>query len=281
MNGPPAAVAARNIGFSYRETPVFRGIDFTVAPGEMVALIGPNGSGKTTLLKLISGAVAPTGGGVTLSGKPIERLSSGRKARLVAVVPQETGMTFDFTVMETVLMGRTAYLGRFGVETHEDIAVAQEAMRRTGTLQFAGRLLSHLSGGERQLVVIARALAQKARLLLLDEPTAFLDIKHRMEIYDLLLGLNAEEGLTIVTTSHDINLAARYCRRIVLIKQGLIRADGPPDQVFQPELLSDVYDTPLHVMTDPATGIPYALPPIVPTAPAVSRGGFPHPKTIR
>lgn len=170
-------------------------------------------------------------------------------------------MTFDFTVMETVLMGRTAWLGPFGVEGPADVAAAMDALERTGTAALAGRPLSHLSGGERQLAVIARALAQQPRALLLDEPTAFLDIRHRLEIYDLLARLNEERGLTILATSHDINLAARYCRRVVLIQHGRVRADGPPPAVFRPEILSDVYGTPLEVGTDPATGVPWATPP--------------------
>jgi len=192
-------------------------------------------------------------------------LSSKERARTVAVVPQDNSSVFDFTVMETVLMGRTAHLGLFGVEGPDDLAVAREAMTRTGTLSFASRLMSHLSGGERQLALIARALAQKPRLLLLDEPTAFLDIRHRLEIYELLARLNTQEGLTIIVTSHDLNLAARYCRRIVLLKEGAVRADGGVRQVLDPAILSEVYETPLRVTDDPETGIPYTIPRGTPT----------------
>ncbi|HEY3176342.1 MAG TPA: ABC transporter ATP-binding protein [Candidatus Polarisedimenticolia bacterium] len=254
-------IEALDLRFGYLGTPLFDGISMKVEPGEMTALIGPNGSGKTTLLRLLSGALRPASGEVRLGGRKVADLSARERARLVAVVPQESSATFDFTAMETVLMGRTAYLSFLGVEGPEDIAAAREAMERTTTLAFAGRLLSHLSGGERQLVVIARALAQRPRALLLDEPTAFLDIRHRLEIYELLARLNREEGLTIVTTSHDINLAARYCRRIVLIKEGSVRADGPPERVFDPVILSQVYETPLRVMTDAETGLPYTMPP--------------------
>ena len=254
------SLRTRGLRFGYRETPLFHGLDLDVAPAEMVALIGPNGSGKTTLLKLLAGTLLPDAGEVWIGGRSLPSLPPRERARVVGVVPQDTIMTFDFTVMETVLMGRTAYLGLFGLEGPEDLAQASEAMRRTGTLAFSERLLSHLSGGERQLVVIARALAQRPRLLLLDEPTAFLDIRHRLEIYALLSRLNAEEGLTIVTTSHDINLAARYCGRIILIKDGAVRADGPPAEVFRQEVLSEVYETPLAVVSDAVTGLPYALP---------------------
>ena len=265
MNGSdrvamPPAVEARGLKFAYREVPVFDGLDLQVASGQMLALIGPNGSGKTTLLKLLSGALHPVSGEVLMEGRPLPSLAPRDRARRVAVVPQDTTMTFDFSVLETVLMGRTAYLGLFGIEGAGDLAAVRQAMRRTGTEAFSDRLLSHLSGGERQLVVIARALAQQPRLLLLDEPTAFLDIRHRLEIYGLLSRLNAEEGLTIVITSHDINLAARFCRRIVLIKAGCVRADGAPSEVFRAGILSDVYETPLQILADASTGIPFAVP---------------------
>lgn len=246
--------------FSWRDTPLFSGIDFHVKQGEMVALIGPNGSGKTTLLKLLSGVLRPSEGRVMLGGRALTDLTSRERARLVGVVPQESAAAFDFTVMETVLMGRTAHLGLFGVEGPDDLAAGREALERTGMLPFAARLMSHLSGGERQLALIARALAQKPRLILLDEPTAFLDIRHRLEIYELLARLNTEEGLTIIATSHDLNMAARYCRRIVLLKGGAVRADGDAASVFDPAILSDVYETPLRVTTDPETGLPYTTP---------------------
>jgi len=255
-----SGLEASSVRFGYRGRAVFDGLSLSIAHGEMTALIGPNGSGKTTLLKLLSGVLRPAAGEVRVEGRPLARLSSGARARLIGVVPQETSLVFDFTVMETVLMGRTAYLGLLGVEGREDLAAASAAMRRTGTLPFAGRLLSQLSGGERQLVLIARALAQQPRILLLDEPTVFLDIRHRLEIHDLLSRLNAEEGLTILTASHDINLAARYCRRIVLLKEGRVRADGPPADVFRADVLSEIYDTPLRVVSDPDCGVPYALP---------------------
>ncbi|HZI93330.1 MAG TPA: ABC transporter ATP-binding protein [Patescibacteria group bacterium] len=260
VSSAPPAIEARGLRFSYRETPVFDGLDLQVAAGQMLALIGPNGSGKTTLLKLLGGALRPVSGEVLIEGHALPSLAPRERARRVAVVPQDTAMTFDFSVLETVLMGRTAYLGLFGIEGAEDLAAARQAMRRTGTEGFSTRLLSHLSGGERQLVVIARALAQQPRLLLLDEPTAFLDIRHRLEIYGLLSRLNVEEGLTIVITSHDINLAARFCRRIVLIKAGRVRADGAPAEVFRAGILSDVYETPLQILADASTGTPFAVP---------------------
>lgn len=262
MTGPasPRALEMTGVSFSFRETKVFADLALRIGSGEMVGLIGPNGSGKTTLLRLLSGSLAPAAGSVAIAGRPTGSWTARERAREVAVVPQESAAAFDFTVMETVLMGRTPYLGLLGLEGPEDVKIAQEALRRTGMLAFAGRLLSHLSGGERQLVLVARALAQRARIMLLDEPTSWLDIRHRQEIYALLSRLNREEGLTILTTSHDINLAARWCPRMILLKRGRIRADGPPGSVFDPSILSEVYQTPLRIIADPETGIPLALP---------------------
>ena len=257
-----AGLRAGALGFGYAEALLFSGLEIGIAPGEMVALIGPNGSGKTSLLKLLAGTLRPAQGGVTLDGTPVSGMPARTRARKIAVVPQETYPVFDFTVRETVLMGRTAHLGALGIESAADLAAADEALQRTGTRHLAGRMLSHLSGGERQLVVIARALAQRPSWLLLDEPTAFLDIRHRLEIYQLLARLNQEQGLTIVTTSHDINLAARFCRRVVLLKEGRIRADGPPVEVFQAAVLSDVYETALRVERDARTGLPVVVPEI-------------------
>ncbi len=262
MTGREAALEMRDVSFAFREVRVFASLGLRIESGEMVALIGPNGSGKTTLLRLLSGALAPDAGEVVVCGRPASAWTARERAQRVAVVPQEGMAAFDFTVMETVLMGRTPYLGLFGLEEPEDVRIAEEALRRTGMLGFAGRLLSHLSGGERQLVLVARALAQRARIMLLDEPTSWLDIRHRQEIYALLSRLNREEGLTILTTSHDINLAARWCPRMILLNEGQIRADGAPASVFDPAILSEVYGTPLRIVADPDTGIPWAFPPV-------------------
>jgi len=255
-----AALEAAGVGFSFRETPVFASFSLRIECGEMVGLIGPNGSGKTTLLRLLSGALVPSAGSVRIAGRAAGYWTARERAREVAVVPQESVSAFDFTVMETVLMGRTPYLGMMGLEGPEDVRIAEDALRRTGMQAFAGRLLSHLSGGERQLVLVARALAQRARIMLLDEPTSWLDIRHRQEIYALLSRLNREEGLTILATSHDINLAARWCPRMIVLERGRVRADGPPRKVFDPDVLSSVYGTSLRVVPDPESGIPWAVP---------------------
>jgi iron complex transport system ATP-binding protein len=254
------ALLARGLSFSHTRVPLFRDLTLRLDKGERVALLGRNGSGKTTLLRLMSGALHPSSGEVLVEGEPIFALPPRARARRIGMVPQETSLAFDFTVMEMVLMGRTPHLGPLGLERPADLEAAREAMRLTGTTALAGRPLSQLSGGERQLAVIARALAQRPRVLLLDEPTAHLDIRHRLEIDDLLARLNRSEGMTILATSHDINLAARSCSRMVLLDGGAIAADGPPGAVMRPDLLSAAYGTPLRVVEDPGTGTPLALP---------------------
>lgn len=254
------ALDAERISFGWGGRPLFDEVTLGLASGEMVGLIGSNGSGKTTLLRILSGTLRPQAGEARCDGAPLVAMPARARARRIGVVPQENHLTFDFTAMEVVLMGRAAHLGFLGVEGVEDHAAARRAMERTGTIGFADRMVAHLSGGERQLVFVARALAQEPGAILLDEPTAFLDIRHRLEIYAVLRERNRSEGLTVLTTSHDINLAARFCPRLVLLKRGRIVADGPTRDVFRDEILSDVYETPLRVIRDEATGEPYALP---------------------
>jgi len=253
-------VELRGVRFAWGERALFESLSLGIRRGEMAALIGANGSGKTTLLRLLSGAIRPGAGEVLVGGRQVADVPARERARMIGVVPQESRMTFDFSALEVVLMGRAAHLGWLGVEGAADLAAAGQAMERTGTLPFSDRLIGRLSGGERQLVFVARALAQEPGLLLLDEPTAFLDIRHRLEIYAILQDLNRREGITVLTTSHDINLAARFCPRLILLKQGRIAADGPASEVFREEILSDVYDTPLRVIRDAGTGEALAVP---------------------
>ncbi len=255
-----AGVEVGSIRFAYGPRRLFEGLSLVIRPGEMVGLIGPNGSGKTTLLRLMSGVLSPEAGEIRADGRSVATLPPRERARRIGVVPQESRLAFEFSALEVVLMGRAAHWGLLGVEGAADLAAARRAMERTGTLPHANRLIGRLSGGERQLVFVARALAQEPALLMLDEPTAFLDIRHRLEIYALLKDLNAAEGLTVVTTSHDINLAARYCPRLILLKDGRIVADGPTEAVFREEILSEVYGTPLRVLRDADTGDAFAVP---------------------
>lgn len=256
----PSALQFQSVGFAYGRTPIFESLDLSLAGGEMTAVLGPNGTGKTTLVRLASGHLAPTSGDVFLFGRSLGAIGVKERARTVAVVPQETQMVFDFTAREVVLMGRAPHLGLLGFETGGDLLAVQEAMRLTDVAGFADRPFNQLSGGEKQRVVLARSLAQNPRLLLLDEPTAFLDLKHRLVLYDLLARLNRETGLTILVASHDIDLASRFCSRLILLHRGRIAADGSAESVLRPENLRQVYEVDAEVRLDPATRRPYVVP---------------------
>lgn len=251
---------ARNLHFGYRsEEAVLRDVSLTVEKGQILGILGPNGSGKSTLLRLLSGWLKPERGVVELWGEPLGRLGAREIATQIAVVPQETHVDFPFTVMEMVLMGRAPYLGGFAFESEADIACAREAMERMGVAHLARRMVQELSGGERQRVVLARALAQDTPVLLLDEPSAFLDLHHVVAIYDLLRDL-AEEGRSIVTVLHDLNLAALYCDRVVLLSQGRVFCAGTPEEVITYKNITEVYETEVYVDLNDLTGAVNVLP---------------------
>jgi iron complex transport system ATP-binding protein len=245
-----------NVSFRYDGQWVLRGIDFEVEKGDFLGIIGPNGSGKTTLLRVIDGILAPQEGAVLLEGTEIGKLRREALARSVAVVPQYSALAFPFSVEEVVLMGRAPHLGRWRFEGDEDRLIARKAMEMTDTLGLSARDMESLSGGERQRVLIARALAQEPRLMLLDEPTAFLDIRHQVDFFDRIRALNRERGLTVIAVTHDINLAAHYCDRIILLKGGRIGAAGPVDAVITEENIRKAYETKILVDRHPGTGSP-------------------------
>jgi len=257
-----AILAARGLVFTHPGalTPLFQGLSLTVTRGEFTGIIGPNGSGKTTLLMLLSGVVAPQAGEVSLDGRPVRSIHPRERARLVAVVFQESRVLFDFTVLEIALMGRAPHLRPFSLERPPDFAAARAALRDMDLADREGKRLQELSSGERQRALIARALAQEPRVVLMDEPTAFLDLRHRLQIYEILARLNREKGLTVVTTSHDLNLAARYGSRLMLLHHGRLAADGPPNAVLTPRLIREVYETEVLIERDPTTGAPFVVP---------------------
>ncbi len=250
-----AAIEVSGVSFSYEETPVLRGISFRVEEGDYFVIIGPNGSGKTTLLKLLCGLLKPQSGSLTLFGLPLSRYRRRALARLAALVPQAATIDAPFRVAEFVLLGRAPHQGPLGLETPEDVAIAREAMEFTGTGHLAGRRMDRLSGGERQRVLIARALCQRPRILLLDEPTAYLDLAHQAQIVDLMEALRTERGVTVVLVSHDVNLAAMYASRMVLLAGGEILAAGPPQAVIAEAPLARAYGCRLAVETT-AGGLP-------------------------
>ena len=250
----------RDVHFAYGATPIIRGLDLEVEGGEMVAVVGPNGSGKSTLLKVISGFLKPDAGDLTWSGRDMPSLSPRERAQLVAVVPQSPHLPESFTALELALMGRTPYLGFLRGETKRDLAIVQEAMELTGIWEMADRTVGELSGGERQRVLIARALAQQAPLLLLDEPTASLDIGYQMAVLDTLRAAQSRRGRAIIVAIHDLTLAAQYCSRVALMKDGVFSAQGSPREVLTGENVFEGYGVRVSILDHPVSGMPVVLP---------------------
>jgi iron complex transport system ATP-binding protein len=249
------ALRTENLTFAYKDKPVLDGISLSVEKGEMVGIIGPNGSGKTTLLKIFS-AVLTGDGAVELNGKNILTYGKRELSRLFAMVPQESQMLFPYTVAEIVLMGRASYHSPLALEGERDLELARANMELTDCLSFADRYLHELSGGEKQRVIIARALAQEPEILLLDEPSAFLDLKHQVQVFELMRRLNRERGLTIIAALHDLNLAALFCPRLILLRDGKIYRDGSPKEVLTEETIEEVYDIQVRIELDPSGGKP-------------------------
>lgn len=269
-----SAIAVEGLSFRYRSdqsgrTWTLDAVSFAVKPGEVLGIVGPNGSGKSSLLKLLAGLLRPALGDIQMAGQSINQLEPQVLARMVAVVPQEFIQVFPFTVAETVLMGRFPHrrtgwwnLG-MGDESEADLLVAHRAMVDTDVVTFADRLVSDLSGGERQRVMIARALAQEPTILLLDEPMAFLDINHQIDICALIRRLNSERALTVVMVSHDLNVASQLCDRLVMLKEGRVCQVGTPAETINEHVLRQVYGCAVVVDTHPHTGLPRVTMPSV------------------
>ena len=251
---------AVDVSFSYGQAghsttlPVLRGVSAEVRRGEVLGILGPNGSGKTTLLRLLSGTRRPSAGEVLLDDTPLLRLSRREIARQIAVVPQETHLAFDYSVMEMVLMGRHPHLGVFELEGPNDFAIARDALRATGTDALEGRQFNTLSGGEKQRVVIASALAQASDILLLDEPTASLDLGYQLEVAALVTRLNRERNVTLAISTHDLNLAASVCHQLVLMRDGVVIASGATEAVLTPANIRALYDVNADVQHHAASG---------------------------
>jgi iron complex transport system ATP-binding protein len=250
-------------GKAKREDPwVLTDLNFEVPSAEILGIIGPNGSGKTSLLKLLAKLLVPHTGRISLFGSDLRSLSQEAVARSVALVPQESPPVFPFTIAQVVLMGRFPHrrrgwnFGSFGWEGPDDLKVAHEAMNELDVGHLETRSIYEVSGGERQRAIIARALAQEPRVLLLDEPTAFLDLNHQLDICRILRRLNWERGLTVVLVSHDLNLASQYCDRLLMLSEGRIARMGTPDEVIRPELLEAVYQCEILVDRHPMSGLP-------------------------
>ena len=248
-------LTAEQVSFAYRGGDlVLDGVNAAVARGGLVGILGPNGSGKTTLLRILGGLRGPSHGRVSLDGADLRSVPRAVVARRMAMVPQETHLAFEYTVLEMATMGRYPHLGAFEIEGPDDLEIAREALRATGTGHLASRLFNTLSGGEKQRVVIAGALAQRPDILLLDEPTASLDLAYQLEIRSILQTLNRERGLTIVVSTHDLNFAASLCRELVLLHQGRVLASGPTEAMLEAALIRKLYGVEVDITANPRTG---------------------------
>lgn len=246
------ALTVDNISFSYNPgIPTLRNVSLSITKGEFVSVAGPNGSGKTTLLRLLDRIYLPEKGEIFLSGQNLLRYSRSEIARRIAFVPQESGVLFPFTVFEIVLMGRSPHSRGTIFENDHDRQVAFDMMRLTDIEHLADHPITSLSGGERQRVFIARALAQQPEIILLDEPNAHLDIAHQIDVFNIMKKLNAESGLTVVSVSHDLNLAASYSDRIAMLVCGSVEAIGTPEEVLTETRIREVFRTQVLVDKHP------------------------------
>lgn len=252
-------ITADNLTCGYHANLVLKDISFAIHEGEFLGIIGPNGSGKSTLLRTLSRCLRPIKGSVFYKGNSLYHLPYRQTARDFAFVSQDTVFSFSFSVWEIVLMGRIPYLRPIQSETKYDLEVAKEAMAATDTLHLADRQISSLSAGERQMAVIAKALAQQPKVLFLDEPTSHLDIGHQIKILNLLKELNRNKNITIVVVLHDLNLASEYCDRLLLLDRGLVYKIGPPREVLTYQHIEEVYKTLVVVSQNPISSKPHVL----------------------
>ncbi len=252
-------IEVQNVWLGYGRKVVLKDITFQVRPGEMVGLIGPNGCGKSTIIRAISRVISPQSGKIFLDGKDITRIPRQNLARLLGVVPQMPLLPSVFTAFEIVLMGRNPHLGLFQYEGPRELAIAWQAMERTGTESLASRRINELSGGEIQCLLIARVLTQETKVILLDEPTANLDIGRQIEILDLIKNLCLENNLAVLAALHDLNLASQYCDRLVLINNKRVLAEGTPKEVITPHNIKEVYGAEGCVYTHPINRLPTVL----------------------
>ena len=253
------AIKVETLSCGYDRRPVLEGLTFDLHQGEMLGVIGPNGSGKSTLIRALTRILPLSHGQIELYGRPLHHYTVREIARQIAVIPQLTPATFAFSSLELVMMGRTPHLKRFRKEGPEDREIALEAMRRTDCFLFRDRPIHELSGGERQRVIIARALAQQPSILLLDEPTSFLDLNHQVEVFDLLRHVCASDGLAVLCVSHDLNLSSEYCHRLLMLKDGRTYAEGPPEDILTHGHIKAVFETDVTVIKSPYSGSPQII----------------------
>jgi iron complex transport system ATP-binding protein len=256
MNSEIPAIEIEGLNFAYAQKQILYDLHVSFAESDLAAIIGPNGAGKTTLLSCVNGLIRPSSGRIRLHRTDIGNLDAKQRARLVAAVPQEFHIPFAYRVREIVALGRSPHLDFWGSLTEVDEHAVDEALLETETSEFQSRRFNELSGGERQRVIVAMALAQSPRVLLLDEPTTHLDLAHQIDILNLVRRVNREQQVTVVACMHDINLAAAFFNRLLVIHDGHLVADGPPAEVLTQKLMADVFKIQADVAIDPSTGCP-------------------------
>jgi len=249
----------KNINAGYTGRMVLKNISLSARAGELIGIIGPNGSGKSTLIRAMSRTLKPEGGEILLDGRDIYAISPLESARSIAVVPQDTLIAFEFLVRDIVMMGRIPHMRRFSRENASDLAAVEKAMELTETKNLSGRLINELSAGERQRVIIAKALAQEPRLLMLDEPTSHLDIGHQADIFDLVRRQCDRGSLSTIAVLHDLNLASEYCDRVLLLNNGLLIANGTPSEVINKKNIEEIYKAGIAVDKSPQSAKPHVF----------------------
>ncbi len=252
-------IKTKNLDWAYDGVKVLDDVSLNIKSGTFTGILGPNGAGKTTLLKLILNLLQPERDSILINGMDIRTYSRKDLAKIEAYVPQSVKIDFTFTVEQVVMMGRTPFLGRFDRESRKDIRIAEWAMKETGVLELKEKLITHLSGGELQRVVIARALTQEPVILALDEPTSHLDIHHQINILSIIRSLAKRKSLTIVAVLHDVNHALEYCDNLFLLDQGKIVNTGSPEKVITPKVMKEVYNLNVKITKNPFTGNPYMV----------------------
>lgn len=254
------AIKIDGLSWSFGERRVLEEINLTIQRGKFYSIIGPNGSGKTTLLRNITRALEPKGKTILIDDRDITRIRGRELAKKMACVYQNVNVDFDFNVMDIVLMGRTPYLGRFEIEGSKDIEIVLKAMEMTNTLHLKDKKINEISGGERQRVMAARAIAQDTEILLLDEPTSNLDVHHQIELLNTVRQLNEEKNVTVVAVLHDLNLAAQYSDYIILMKEGRVIACDEPEVVLTKENIEGLYNIEFCIIKNPVNNRPYIIP---------------------
>ncbi|MFW9031297.1 ABC transporter ATP-binding protein [Corynebacterium striatum] len=256
----PAQLTAKDISLGYGERDIITGLSVDIAPGKVTSIVGPNGCGKSTLLRSLSRLLRPTGGEIFLDGKAISEIPTKQLAASLGLLPQSPIAPDGIVVADLVGRGRTPHQGLLGRWSQEDYDIVQESMEMTGVAELAERSIDELSGGQRQRVWIAMALAQRTDILLLDEPTTYLDIKHQLEVLDLLVELNETHGTTIAMVIHDLNLAARYSDELIAVSNGNVYAQGSPQDVLTQQTVKDVFGVDSVIVEDPVSGLPAVMP---------------------